>query len=135
MILNPLALGRAGGIAAAVFGGALILGVVAMVAGADVAVDRYGAIPLGMLTFGAAAVFAGVLSIRSAAPALEVRMPKAAARELVGRMRIPFGVCTACHAVLEGRALGCRECGSMEHWVAVGREGDRGTALAALGPE
>jgi ribosomal protein L40E len=135
VVLNPSSLGRTGGIVVAVFGGALIVGVVAMLGGADVAIDRYGAIPLAMLTFGGAAVLAGVVAIRSAGPVAEQRMPKSAARELVGRTRIPFGVCTACHAVLEGHAVGCRECGSLHDWVQVDAERERTTALAALGAD
>ena len=128
MDLTPQNLGRPGGIVVIVLGVGALVGAVYMVQQAWAPWLYVGAV-----AFGAAFVFAGVSAIRSAPPPVVEVMTKDELKRLIETRPLPFSICVRCHAIMEGRALGCSACGSVVDCVHVATQAERSMGRAALG--
>ncbi|MFO0636655.1 MAG: hypothetical protein U0168_27805 [Nannocystaceae bacterium] len=126
--LDPRNLGRGGGFVVAVLGVAALVG-----AGYMFANDWRAFYSVGTASFGVVLLLAALAAVRNAAPALEPAMSKAALHARIAEQALPFTVCTACHALEPGVAIGCARCGSVTGCVPVESDAERSLARSALG--
>jgi hypothetical protein len=128
MDLTPQNLGRAGGIVV------ILLGVGAIVGAGYMVLQAWAPwLYVGAVACGAAFVFAGMSAIRSVPPPVVEVMTKDELKRLMETRPLPFSICVRCHAIAEGRALGCIACGSIVDCVQVASESERSMGRAALG--
>ena len=137
--LSPKALGKGGGIVAAIAGGLLtIVGFAMFSSGGEGGVDRFGnaaggPVHIAVLMLGLVLVLIGVLAVRAAPSGPKQVMTRAEALAQLASHPLPFWICARCHAVMERNfGTGCTECGSTVDCLEVSTETDRTTATSAM---
>ena len=99
-------------------------------------VGRYASlsIPIGWLLIALAMVVFGIWTIRNAPHRPRITTTPEQLRERIATKPVPFWVCLHCHSFMDVNLTGeCLECHSRVDCLEVASEGDRRTALTALG--